>query len=132
MKKPTIILSLLLFASLVAVLYLVVDRYYVRSYSPNLEDQVLLGEMTMMVLENKQYQDIAAKETVYSIKQGVSRFNVGNPSSVFHYEVTVETDQQAYIFTCSEEDCAKVGNGAWTYSRYSENDPVLPLDIAVE
>lgn len=128
MKKSTLILSLLLFASIVTVLYLSVDRYTYRSYSPNLEDQVILGEMTMMVLDNKQYQDIASRETVYSIKQSVNRFNVGDPSSMANYEVSVGTDKQAYIFTCVDRACTDVSNGTWTYSRYIENGPVLPLD----
>ncbi|WP_025785755.1 hypothetical protein [Sporosarcina sp. D27] len=129
MKKSTLILSLLLFASIVTILYLAVDRYNYRSYSPNLEDQVILGEMTMMVLGNKQYQDIASKETVYAIKQGVNRFNVGDPASMANYEVNVVTNKQTYIFTCEDRACTDVSNGGWTYSRYLENGPVLPLDL---
>lgn len=129
MKKSTLILSLLLFASIVTVLYLTVDRYTIRSYSPNLEDQVILGEMTMMVLGNKQYQDIASKETVYAIKQGVDRFNGGDPASMATYVVSVVTDKRSYIFTCVDRACTDVSNRSWNYSRYIENDPVLPLDI---
>ncbi|WOV84819.1 hypothetical protein PGH26_02515 [Sporosarcina jeotgali] len=129
MKKSTLILSIVLFASIVTVLYMAVDRYTYRSYSPNLEDQVILGEMTMMVLDNKQYQDIASKETVYSIQQGVSRFNAGDPSSMANYEVSVVTNRQSYVFTCVDRTCTDVSNGTWTYSRYLENGPVLPLDI---
>ncbi|MBD7909309.1 hypothetical protein [Sporosarcina gallistercoris] len=129
MKKSTLILSLLLFASIVTVLYLAVDRYNIRSSSPNFEDQVILGEMTMMVLGNKQYQDIASKETVYAIKQGVSRFNGGDPASMATYVVSVVTDKQSYIFTCVDQACTDVSNRSWNYSRYIENDPVLPLDI---
>ena len=129
MKKSTLILSIVLFASIVTVVYMAVDRYTYRSYSPNLEDQVILGEMTMMVLDNKQYQDIASKETVYSIQQGVNRFNVGDPSSMANYEVSVVTNRQSYVFTCVDRACTDVSNGTWTYSRYLENGPVLPLDI---
>ncbi|MCM3756201.1 hypothetical protein M3197_01755 [Sporosarcina aquimarina] len=129
MKKSTLILSLLLFASIVTVLYLAVDQYNYRSFSPNLEDQVILGEMTMMVLGNKQYQDIASKETVYAIKQGVSRFNGGDPSSMASYLVSVVTNKRSYIFTCVDQACTDVSNRNWNYSRYVENDPVLPLDI---
>ncbi|MGG0643165.1 hypothetical protein ABE021_04335 [Sporosarcina gallistercoris] len=129
MKKSTLILSLLLFASIVTVLYLAVDRYITRSSSPNFEDQVILGEMTMMVLGNKQYQDIASKETVYAIKQGVSRFNGVDPASMATYIVSVVTDIRSYIFTCVDRACTDVSNRSWNYSRYIENDPVLPLDI---
>ena len=131
-KKSTIILSVLLFASAVTIVYLVADRYHVRSYSPNGDDRVVLGEMTMKVMETQQYRDIAANETVYSITQGVDRFNGGDPSSVSALKISVETDKQTYIFTCSKPDCAEVGNGSWTYSRYSQEDPVLPLRSAKE
>ena len=39
--------------------------------------------MTKMVLESEQYKKIASKEHIYAIEQGVSRFNVADPSSVF-------------------------------------------------
>ena len=129
-KKSTIILSVLLFASAVTIVYLVADRYHVRSYSPNGDDRVVLGEMTMKVMETQQYRDIAANETVYSITQGVDRFSGGDPSSVSAFEIVVGTDKQAYIFTCSKLDCSEVANGSWTYSRYSQEDPVLPLRSA--
>lgn len=129
MKKSTLILSLLLFASIVTVLYLAVDRYSTRAQSPNFEDQVILGEMTMMVLGNKQYQDIASKETVYAIKQGENRFNGVDPASMDNYEVSVVTKKQSYIFKCVDRACTDVSNKSWNYSRYIENNPVLPLDI---
>lgn len=66
-------------------------------------------------------------ETVYAIKQGVNRFNVANPSSIIHYEVYVQTEQQTYIFNCTDQYCTDVSNEGWTYSRYSEEKPLLPL-----
>lgn len=126
-KSKSKLILLLLFISLVCNVYLGINSYIKSTYTPNEYDQDLLGEMTKMVLETKQYQEIASRETVYSIKQGVSRFNVANPSSVIHYEIYVKTEEQTYIFTCTDEFCTNVSNGSWTYSRYSEEEPILPL-----
>ena len=86
------------------------------------------AEMTKMVLDSEQYKKIASKEHIYAIEQGVSRFNVADPSSVFHYEVYVKTDQQSYIFMCKDKACSDVKNEGWTYSRYSDQKPILPLN----
>ncbi|MFD2212150.1 hypothetical protein [Metabacillus endolithicus] len=128
-KKPKVMILIILFsASLVFNLYLGINSYMKSTYAPNLDDQQILGEMTKMVLENEQYQEIASKETVYAIKQGVSRFNVADPASIFHYEIHVQTEKESYIFTCVDENCTNVSNEGWTYSRYSEHKPILPID----
>ncbi|GKV69246.1 hypothetical protein NCCP2716_17440 [Sporosarcina sp. NCCP-2716] len=132
MKKSTIVLSLVLFASLLLNAYLAVDRSTYRSFSPNLEDQAILGEMTMMVLDSPQYKGITEKETVYAVKQGVDRYNSGNPASIHNYEITVVTDQQAYGFTCDDEACTSVSNGRWGGDLYTESHPILPLKGAGE
>lgn len=80
-----------------------------------------------MVLEHEKYREIDEKETIYSIKQGVNRFNVASPKSMAHYEVYVGTDQQTYIFNCIDEKCSDVTIGGWAYSRYSEEEPLLPV-----
>lgn len=127
-KSKLVFVVFLLFISLIFNLYFAITSYIKSSYTPNLDDQVILGEMTRMVLQNEEYQEIASRETVYSIKQGVSRFNVSNPSSVIFNEISVQTEQQTYIFTCTDEFCTDVSIGGWTYSRYSEEEPVLPLN----
>ncbi|CDO04678.1 transcriptional regulator [Oceanobacillus picturae] len=128
-KRLLIILTILFSVSVVLNLHLGITSYIKSTYTPNIDDQQILGEMTKMVLENEQYQEIASKETVYAIKQGVSRFNVSDPSSIFHYEVSVQTEKQSYIFTCTDENCTNVSNEGWTYSRYSEENPLLHVDI---
>ncbi len=128
-KRLLIILTILFSVSAVLNLYLGITSYIKSTYTPNIDDQQILGEMTKMVLENEQYQEIASNEKVYAIKQGVSRFNVSDPSSIFHYEVSVQTEKQSYIFTCTDENCTNVSNEGWTYSRYSEEKPLLHLDI---
>lgn len=127
MEKKSKLLYILLFISIVMNVYLGITSYIKSTYTPNLDDQDILGEMTKMVIESEQYQDIASKETVYAINQRISRFNVANPSSIFHYEVYVKTEKQTYIFNCTDKLCTNVSNGGWTYSRYSEEEPILPL-----
>lgn len=114
-------------ASIAFNLYLLGSNYLKNTYTPTAEDLEILGEMTKMVLETDQYKEIAAKEQVYSIEPGVSRFNVADPSSIYHFEVNVKTDQQTYIFSCQDDYCTTVSNEGWTYSRYSEEEPILPL-----
>lgn len=128
-KRLLIILTILFSVSAVLNLYLGITSYIKSTYTTNIDDQQILGEMTKMVLENEQYQEIASNEKVYAIKQGVSRFNVSDPSSIFHYEVSVQTEKQSYIFTCTDENCTNVSNEGWTYSRYSEKKPLLHVDI---
>lgn len=127
MKKSTIIMALVLFASLAVTAYLAIDRHLYRSFAPNLEDQAILGEMTMMVLNTQQYKDIAAKETVHAVKQQVDRFNTGNPESIYNYQIIVVTDQNTYGFTCDDETCTKVSNGSWGGDLYQDAHPILPL-----
>ncbi|SDM46025.1 hypothetical protein [Sediminibacillus halophilus] len=127
-KKPMLILFFFLFfISLVLNLYLGISSYMKSTYTPDSDDLQILAEMTKMVLESDQYQDIASKEKVYAIEQGVSRFNVADPSSMFHYEIYVQTEKESYIFTCTDEKCTDVSNEGWNYSRYSEEDPILPM-----
>ena len=127
MEKKSKLLYILLFISMIMNIYLGITSYIKSTYTPNLDDQDILGEMTKMVIESEQYQDIASRETVYAIKQGVNRFNVANPSSIFHYEIYVKTEKQTYIFNCTDKSCTNVSNEGWTYSRYSEEEPILPL-----
>ncbi|WP_301109128.1 hypothetical protein [Sporosarcina sp.] len=124
-KKP--LLAILLVVSLGLNVYLGISGFLKSTYSTDIDDQEILGEMTVMMLQNEEYQNIAKKETVHSITQRVNRFNVADPSSVVHYEVHVSTDQQTYTFYCEDEACTNVSLGGWSYSRYKEEQPLLPL-----
>lgn len=122
------IIITIIFLSVGLNLYLIGSTYVKSTYTPSADDLELLGEMTKMVLETDQYTEIASKEQVYSIQPGVSRFNVASPASIFSYEVYVKTAKQTYIFNCQDDQCANVSNEGWTYSRYSEHAPILPLE----
>lgn len=126
MRKKSVLMVILM-VSVGLNIYLGISSLLKSTYMPDIEDQEILGEMTVMMLQNKEYQNIAEKETVHSITQRVNRFNVADPSSVVHYEVHVSTDQQTYIFYCENETCTNVSLGGWSYSRYKEEQPLLPL-----
>ncbi|MFL0584621.1 hypothetical protein ACH0B6_18800 [Solibacillus silvestris] len=89
MQKKTKLILILLFISFVLNFYLGISSFIKNTYTPNLEDQIILGEMTKMVLENEQYQEIAARENVYAIKQGVSRFKSKQNSKLIFFPVRI-------------------------------------------
>lgn len=123
MKK---LLWTLLIISLCFNLYALGKSFWVGMYTPTQEDQVILGEMTQLVVESDAYQKLAETEKVYAITTGVDR-NKGGVYP-FHYGVSIRTDKQSYIFSCKDKTCSDMEIGGWTYSRYSEDDPILPLD----
>lgn len=127
MKKKSKFIVIVLIVSLLGNISFGVSSYIKSSYTPDLDDQMILAEMTQMVLQSEQYKNIAIQEEVYAIKQGVNRFNVSNTSSVYNYEIYVQTEKQSYIFYCIDKKCSDVSNEGWTYSRYSEEEPLLPL-----
>lgn len=126
MKK--IILIIIFCVSIGLNLYLIGSNYLKSTYTPTAKDLELLGEMTQMVLEADQFKEIASKEQIFAIQPGVSRFNVANPPSIYHYEIYVKTNQETYIFNCTDKNCSNMSNEGGMYSRYSEMDPILPLE----
>lgn len=98
---------------------------WIGMYTPNEEDMIILGEMAQLVVESKDYQKLAETEKIYAITTGVDR----NKGGVFpfHYGVTVRTNKESYIFSCKDRTCSDMEIGEWSYSRYSEDEPVLPL-----
>ena len=114
MQKKSKLLYILFFISIVMNVYLGITSYIKSTYTSNLDDQDILEEMTKMIIESEQYEDIASRETVYAINKGVNRFNVANPSPIFHYKVYVKTEKQTYIFNYTDKLCANVSNEGWT------------------
>lgn len=91
------------------------------------QDKRILGEMTVKVLESEEFQQIAdsEKEKIYAIESGVDRWKGG--VFPYHYSVTLRTNKESYDFYCADAACNKVEIGGWSYSRYSGNQPTLPL-----
>lgn len=103
--------------------------YYQHINTPNHDDQMLLGEMTKMVIDSEEYKELESRLKIYSIKPIVKGgFNSSNTYSVKNYEIHVLTEIEDYIFSCSDNVCSDVVNENWTYSRYiDDKEPLLPL-----
>lgn len=123
--KKRFILFLLVVSILVNVYHFGKD-FWVGMHTPDEKDKILLGEMVQHVVESEEYQNLAQKEKIYAITTSVNR-NKGGVYP-FHYDVTVETEKESYIFNCKDKACSEIGIGGSTYSRYSENESVLPLN----
>lgn len=96
-----------------------------RLYEPTPDEKVLLSEMVQKTIESEDYKKIAKKEKVIAIDTSVDK----NTGGVFPYymEVSVRTDKQTNIFSCSDKKCSTMENGAWTYSIYQDEKPRLPF-----
>ena len=53
MQKKSKLIFILLFISVLFNLYLGISSYIKSTYTPNLDDQDILGEMTKMVIESE-------------------------------------------------------------------------------
>ena len=122
--KKGLILFLLVVSILLNVYHFGKD-FWVGMHTPNEKDKVLLGEMVQLVIESEEYQNLGQKEKIYAITTSVNR-NTGGVYP-FHYDVTVETDKESYIFSCKNKTCREIGIEGRTYSKYSEYESVLPL-----
>lgn len=118
-------LLLLLIISICLNIYQFGKVYWTGLFTPNEEDEEILGEMVQLVVESEAYEELTEKEKVYSITTSVDRFKGG--SHPYQYEVVVSTDKQSYSFTCTDAKCADVELGGWFYSRYTEEAPILPF-----
>lgn len=106
-------------------LYLFGKDFWFEMYTPNEKDKVILGEMVQHVVKSEDYKKLDVAERIYAITPGVDR-NKGGVYP-FHYDVKVSTDKQSYIFTCMDKTCTKIKMDGLTSSRYTNNEPVLPL-----
>ncbi|TRM10776.1 hypothetical protein FH966_03060 [Lentibacillus cibarius] len=95
-------------------------------YDPSADEKVILSEMVQKTIESEDYKRIASKENVIAIDTGMDK----NKGGVFPYYfgVSVRTDKQTYIFSCSDELCNEMENGEWTYSIYQDEKPRLPFE----
>ena len=91
------------------------------------EEAIILSEMVQKTIESAEYQQIAEREDVISIHSDVNKWNGG--VYPYYMSVYVATDVQTYIFSCHDKTCAQMSNGGWTYSKYSEEAPRLPLKV---
>lgn len=98
-----------------------------QSYTPTEEEAVILGEMIQRTVESDDYQMLVNRtdEQVLAITSSINKNKGG--AFPFYMDVYVKTDQQSYIFSCKDKTCAEMHIGGTAYSRYSEEEPRLPL-----
>lgn len=94
-------------------------------YTPSSEESVILSEMIPKTVESEDYKKIAETEKIIAIETSMDR----NKGGVFPYYfgVSVRTDKQSYIFSCSSKQCNTMENEIWTYSIYQDEKPRLPF-----
>ena len=124
MKKKVFILLLII--SLIGNVYFIAKNALESLHTENAHDRQMLGEMVKKTIESEDYQAILDKgEVIHSIETSLDRAKGGRYP--FHYGVFVKTDKQTYMFGCKDELCGDVDKAGTTYSRYSEEEPMLPL-----
>ena len=95
-------------------------------YTPSAEERIILSEMIQKTVESEGYKNIAEANKVIGIEASMDK----NKGGVFPYYfgVSVRTDKQTYIFSCSNKQCDTMENGSWTYSRYQDEKARLPFN----
>ena len=111
----------------IAVNFFVLGKWllFEQWYTPSSEENIILSEMVQKTVESEEYKKIAEAERIIAIEASMDR----NKGGVFPYYfgVSVRTDKQTYIFSCSSMQCNTMENGLWTYSRYQDEKPRLPF-----
>ncbi|MCA1063699.1 hypothetical protein QTG56_11270 [Rossellomorea sp. AcN35-11] len=98
-----------------------------RGYHPNQEETIILSEMVHKTIQSEEYEELSKKEKVMAIDANMDK----NKGGVFPYYfgVSVRTDQQTYLFSCSDEECLTMEMGGTTYSLYEDEEPRLPFAV---
>lgn len=101
--------------------------YYQSKSTPNHEDQMILGEMTRMVVDSEKYQEIESRLKIFSIKPFVNHIK-NRHNSVKDYEIHVLTEVEDYVFVCSDDVCSDVVHADYSFSHYiDDKKSLLPL-----
>lgn len=89
------------------------------------EEAIILSEMILKTVESEDYLALREREKIIAIESDINKFEGG----VFPYymEVSVRTEQQTYLFYCSDKQCSSMENGGLSYSIYEEEKPRLPF-----
>ena len=96
-----------------------------RGHTPSPEEQIILSEMVQKTVESKDYKKLAAKENVIAIDANMDK----NKGGVFPYYfgVSVRTDKNTFLFSCSDEVCTDMKTAGTTYSIYMDEQPRVPF-----
>ena len=94
-------------------------------YRPSSEENIILSEIIQKTVESEDYKKNAEAEKIIAIEASMDRSKGG--VSPYYFGVSVHTDKQTYIFSCSSKQCNTMENGSWTYSRYQDEKPRFPF-----
>ena len=124
--KNKIIVTLLILSVSVNVFilgkWLLIDQWY----TPTEEERIILSEMIQKTVESEGYKNIAETNKIIAIEGSIDRNKGG--AFPYYFGISVRTDEQTYIFSCSNKQCDTMKNGQWTYSRYQDESPRLPFN----
>ncbi|MDW0118194.1 hypothetical protein QTL97_14775 [Sporosarcina thermotolerans] len=94
-------------------------------YTPSSEEKIILSEMIQKTVESEDFKRIAEDENIVAIEASMDKRKGGK--FPYYFGVSVRTDKQTFIFSCSSKECETMENGEWTYSRYKDEKPRLPF-----
>ncbi|WP_415579320.1 hypothetical protein [Filibacter tadaridae] len=94
-------------------------------YTPSSEEKIILSEMIPKTVESEDYKKIDEDENIVAIEASMDRSRGG--VFPYYFGVSVRTDKQTFIFSCSSKRCETMENGEWTYYRYTDEKPRLPF-----
>lgn len=124
LKKKVVLLLLIL--SLGVNIFIAGKQFMIdRGYVPTQDEDIIMSEMIVKTINSEDYKNIAQKEKITAIDKSIDKYNGG----VFPYnlKISVLTDNQTHRFVCDDEQYSKVVEAATTYSKYSEEETILPL-----
>lgn len=98
-------------------------------YTPTKDEAIVLAEMIQKTVESDDYKSLLSlqDEDVVAITTYVNKMKGG--VYPYYMEVNVTTNKQSYYFMCKDKTCNEMELGGWGYSRYSEEEPRLPLKV---
>jgi len=91
--------------------------------TPSSEEKIILSELIQRTVESEDYKTI--EEPIVAIEATMDR----NKGGVFPYyfAINVHTDEQKYVFSCSNEACDTMQIDSLAESRYQDESPRIPL-----
>ncbi|MBD7937546.1 hypothetical protein H9655_10975 [Cytobacillus sp. Sa5YUA1] len=117
---------LLLIASLLLNIYFFGKWFLFNQwFEATTEESIILSEMILKTVESEDYLALREREKIIAIEPDINKFNGG--VFPFYMEVSVRTEQQTYLFSCSNKQCSSMKNEGWSYSFYEEEKPRLPF-----
>ncbi|MGF7013442.1 hypothetical protein [Ornithinibacillus bavariensis] len=128
-KKILLIICIVIFTLSIGVNIYCFGKWFFfdQWYEPTDEEQIILSEMVQKTVESEAYQRLSETEDIIAIDSGIDRAKGG--VFPYYFGVSVKTNKQTYLFSCSDEKCTTLTNEGWTYSIYKDESPRLPFNL---